>query len=72
MVKNPPANAGDIKDEGSILLLGRSPAGGHGKLLQYPCLENPTDEEPGGLQSIWLQRITHTEQLNSGTLYCSL
>ena len=28
---------------GSILGLGRSPGGGHGKLLQYSCLENPTD-----------------------------
>ena len=31
VVKNPPANAGDVRDEGSILGLGRSPAGGHGK-----------------------------------------
>ena len=32
-------NAGDL---GSIPGLGRSPGGGHGKLLQYSCLENPT------------------------------
>ena len=43
MVKNPPANAGDIRDTGSILGSGRSPAGGHGNLLQYSCLENPMD-----------------------------
>ena len=43
VVKNPPANAGDIRDTGSILGSGRSPAGGHGNLLQYSCLENPMD-----------------------------
>ena len=41
VVKNPPANAGDIRDAGSIPGLGRSPRGGHGKPLQYSCLENP-------------------------------
>ena len=39
----PPANAGDIKDEGSIAVLGRSPGGGHGNPLQDSCLENPMD-----------------------------
>ena len=43
MVKNPPANAGDVRDTGLILGSGRSPAGGHGNLLQYSCLENPMD-----------------------------
>ena len=43
MVKNPPANAGDIRDVGSIPGLGRSPGGGHGHPLKYPCLENPVD-----------------------------
>ena len=43
MVKNPPANAGDIRDTGSILESGRSPGGGHGNPLQYSCLENPMD-----------------------------
>ena len=32
-VKNPPANAGDIRDTSSTLGLGRSPGGGHGNLL---------------------------------------
>ena len=36
VVKNLPANAGDIRDG-----LGRSPGGGHGNPLQYACLENP-------------------------------
>ena len=40
VVKNPPANAGDIRDLGLISRLGRSPGGGHGNSLQYSCLEN--------------------------------
>ena len=43
MVKNPPANAGDIRDLGWILELGRSPQRGHGNPLQNSCLENPMD-----------------------------
>ena len=41
VVKNLPANAGDIRDAGSIPGLGRSPGGRHGNPLQYSCLENP-------------------------------
>ena len=41
VVKNPPANAGDIGDAGSLLGSGRSPGEGNGNLLQYSCLENP-------------------------------
>ena len=45
-VKNLSAcNAGDIEDAGSISGWGRLPGGGHGNLLQYSCLENPTDTE---------------------------
>ena len=43
MVKNLPANAGDIRDAGLIPGLGRSPGGRHGNPLQYACLENPMD-----------------------------
>ena len=43
VVKNPPANAGNIRDVGFIPGLGRSPGGGHGNPLQYSCLENPMD-----------------------------
>ena len=43
VVKNPPANAGDIRDTDSTPGLGRSPGGGHGNPLQYSCLENPVD-----------------------------
>ena len=41
MIKNPPANAGDIRDMGLIPGSGRSPGGGHGNPLQYSSLENP-------------------------------
>ena len=40
VVKNPPANAGDV---GSIPGLGRSPEGEHGNPLQYFCLKNSMD-----------------------------
>ena len=43
VVKNLLANAGDIRDVGSIPGSGRSPGGGHGSPLQYSCLENPKD-----------------------------
>ena len=43
VVKNLPANTGDIRDGGLIPELGRSPRGGHGNPLQYSCLENPMD-----------------------------
>ena len=43
VVKNPPANAGDIRDTGSIPGSGRSPGEGNGNPLQYSCLENPMD-----------------------------
>ena len=45
VVKNPPANAGDIRDVGLILGLGRSPGEGHGNPLQYPFLGSPMDRE---------------------------
>ena len=41
--KNPPANAGDVRDMGSIPGLGRSPGGGHGNPFQYSCLEKFMD-----------------------------
>ena len=43
VVKNPPANAGDIRDAGLISGLGRSPGGGGSNPLQDSCLENPMD-----------------------------
>ena len=43
LLKNLLANAGDIRDKGSIPGSGRSPGGGHGNPLQYSCLENRMD-----------------------------
>ena len=43
VVKNPPANAGDIGDAGLILGFGRFPGGRHGNPPQYSCLGNPMD-----------------------------
>ena len=43
VLKNPPANAGDKRDRGSISGSGRSSGGGHGNPLQYSCLENTMD-----------------------------
>ena len=40
---NLPANAGDVRDMGSVPGLGRSPGGGNGSPLQYSCLENSMD-----------------------------
>ena len=44
MVKNPPTNAGDVREVGSIPGLGRSPGEGNGNPLQYSCLENSMDK----------------------------
>ena len=41
VVKNPPAEAGDVRHVALIPGSGRSPGGGHGNPLQYSCLENP-------------------------------
>ena len=43
VVKNLPANTGDVRDMGSIPGLGRSCGGGHGNPLQHPCLGTSMD-----------------------------
>ena len=65
MVKNLPANAGDVKDAGSVPGLGRSPGGGHGNPLQYSSLENSMDREAWGLPSTWLQSQTQLKRLST-------
>ena len=55
VVKNLPANAGDIRDAVSIPQLGRDPGGGHGKPLQFSW-RIPWTEELGRLLSIGFQR----------------
>ena len=42
-LKNPAANAGDVRHSGSVPGLGRSPGGGHDNPLQYSYLENSMD-----------------------------
>ena len=43
LVKNPPDNAGDMRDTDSIPGLGRYPGEGHGNPLQYSCIQNHMD-----------------------------
>ena len=58
VVKNPPTNAGDIRDAGSNPVLGRSPGGEHGKMLWCSCLENPMDQ---GAWWATVHRVTKNE-----------
>ena len=51
------SQVGAIRGVSSILGLGRSPGGGNGSLLQYSCLQNPVDKEPGGLACIGSHRV---------------
>ena len=59
VVKNMCVKARDIRDTGLIPGSGKSPARGHGNTLQYSCLENPKNKEPGRLLSIGSQRVGH-------------
>ena len=56
VVKNPPANAGDVRDMGLIPGSGISSGGWHGNLLQYSCLENPMDR---GVWQATVHWVTH-------------
>ena len=58
VAKNPPANAGDIRDADSIPGSGKSPGGGHGNPLQYSCLENPMDR---GTWQATVHRVTKNQ-----------
>ena len=59
VVKNPPTNAGDVKDEGLIPGLGRPPEGEHGSPLQYSnCPENPIDR---GAWRATVHRVTESD-----------
>ena len=70
MVKNPPAIAGNIRDEDSIPGLGRSPGEGHGNALQYSCQENPIDR--GAWEAIvhWVVK-SRTQLKRQHTHVCS-
>ena len=62
VVKNPPANAGDVRDKGSIPGLGRFLEGGNGNPLPHSSIfawRIPWTKEPGRLQSMGSQRVRH-------------
>ena len=59
VVKNPSANAGDVRDVGSISGLGISPGVRNGTPHQYSCPENSVDRGTWGLQSMESQRFGH-------------
>ena len=59
VVKNPPANAGDLRDGVLISGLGRSPGGGYATHSSILAWRIPWIEELGGLQSIGRQRVRH-------------
>ena len=65
MVKNPRANAGDVRDVGWIPELERSRREGNGNLLQYSCLENPMDR--GAWQAI-VHGVTKKSNMTEHTL----
>ena len=63
--KNLPASAGDSRDTGSVLYLGRFPGGGNGNPLQYSCVKNSIDREAWratvhGVTKSWTRLNTHT------------
>ena len=64
VVKNPPANAGDIRDTGLILELGRSPGEGNGNPLQYFCLGNPMGR---GIWWVTVHRIAKELDMTEAT-----
>ena len=68
VVKNPLANAGGIRVSVSIPELGRSPGGGHGKPLQYSCLDNPMDRGAWWAAVHWIAKTwTRLKQLSMHT-----
>ena len=63
-MKNPPANAADARDPGSILGLGRSPGEGKGNPLQYPYLKKSHGQRSlAGYSPCGLKESDTTEQL---------
>ena len=58
VLKNPPANEGDVRDGSSIPGSGRSPGGGNGYPFQYSCLENPMDR---GAWRATVHRVTKNQ-----------
>ena len=63
MVKNPPANAGDLRDAGLIPGSGRSPGEGHSNPLHHSCLEHPKD---GGVWRAMVHGVAESD-MTEGT-----
>ena len=59
VVKNLPANTGDVRDMGLIPGLGRSPGGGNGNPFQYSCLEEPMDRGAWWATVPGVERVGH-------------
>ena len=59
VVKNLPANAGDIRDMGLTARSGRSPGVGNDNPLHYSCLENPMDGGAWSVMTIEWRRVRH-------------
>ena len=67
IVKNLPANAGVVRDLGSVPGLGGTPAVGNGNPIQYSCLENPMDR---GVWQAVVHRVAELDMTND--LACTL
>ena len=66
VVKNPPANEGEVRDAGSVPLLGRSPGVRNDNPFHYSCLENPMDRGARQAMVIGLQKSkTQLKRLNT-------
>ena len=74
VINNPPANAGDTRDMGSIPGSGRCPGGGNGNPLQCSCLENPQGQRSLVGYGPWgRKRVGHdsaTEDTSKTELAC--
>ena len=70
LVKNPSADAGNIRDVGSIPWSGRSPGGGHGNPLQYSCPENPMDRRAWQATVHWVAK--NRTQLKQHSLHAHI
>ena len=67
MVKNPTANAGDVRELGLISGSERSPEEGHSNPLQYSCLENPMDRGAWGAAVHGVAELNMTEHARTCT-----
>ena len=68
VVKNPPANARDVRDMGLIAGSGRSPGGGHGNSLQYSwaSLVSQTVKNPPAVRETWVLSLGLEDSLEEG------